>query len=110
MPFNIDPEQSVSIVAVFLFIDAALIGFPLLSALIGGGGAAPLGLVLLAGLIAAGVGILKGRQWAWYLAVGVVGLKLLFDLAGIVLLALIFDGLAMFLLVQPGLRSRFGVR
>jgi hypothetical protein len=110
MPFNIDPEQSVSIVAIFLFIDAALIGFPLLSSLIGGSALNPLGVALIAGLIAAGVGLLKHRQWGWYVAVGVLGLKLLFDLAAIVLLALIFDGLAMFLLVQPGLRSRFGVR
>jgi len=110
MPFNIDPEQSVSIIAIFLFIDAALIGFPLLSSLFGGSSLPLLWVAVLAGLIAAGVGILKGRHWAWYLAVGVMGLKLLFDLSGLILLALVFDGLVMFLLVQPALRSRFGVR
>ena len=36
MAYDIDPDQSVSIVAIFLFIDAAFLGFPLLSAMIGG--------------------------------------------------------------------------
>ncbi len=109
MPYNIDPEQSVSIVAIFLFIDAALIGFPLLGALFSGAVIADLflGVALVAGMIAAGVNLLKGRRWAWYLAVALAGLHLLLFFG---LLALIFDGLLIFLLVQPGLRSRFGVR
>jgi len=67
MAYDIDPDQSVSIVAIFLFIDAAFLGFPLLANMINGG-APPIELVLLvAGLIAAGVGLLQGRQWGWYL-------------------------------------------
>ena len=31
MAYDIDPDQSTSIVAIFLFIDAAFLGFPLLS-------------------------------------------------------------------------------
>jgi hypothetical protein len=36
MAYNIDPDQSVSIVAIFLFIDAAFLGFPLLSSMMNG--------------------------------------------------------------------------
>ena len=36
MAYDIDPDQSVSIVAIFLFIDAAFLGFPLLSFMING--------------------------------------------------------------------------
>ena len=38
MAYDIDPDQSVSIVAIFLFIDAAFLGFPLLSSMINGSG------------------------------------------------------------------------
>ena len=107
--FNIDPEQAIPIVAVFLFIDAAWIGFPLLSALINGVVFANLllGALLVAGLITGGVGLLKGRSWAWYLALAVAVLHLLlaFDL-----LKLVFDGLVIFLLAQASVCSRFGVR
>ena len=81
MAYDIDPDQSVSIVAIFLFIDAAFLGFPLLSNMISGTGF-PVPLLLVAGLIAAGVGLLQGRRWGWYLAMVVVGLTVILDLLG----------------------------
>ena len=37
-------------------------------------------MLLVAGLIAAGVGLLQGRRWGWYLAIVVVGLTVILDL------------------------------
>jgi hypothetical protein len=110
MAYDIDPDQSVSIVAIFLFIDAAFLGFPLLSSMMNGSGL-PLVLVLLvAGLIAAGVGLLQGRQWGWYLALVVIGLSALRDLLFANLLGLLIDALIIFLLTRPATRAKFGVR
>ncbi len=110
MAYDIDPDQSVSIVAIFLFIDAAFLGFPLVSSMMNGLGF-PLVLVLLvAGLIAAGVGLLQGRRWGWYLAMVVVGLSALRDLLGANLLGLLIDALIIFLLTRPATRAKFGVR
>ena len=80
MAYDIDPDQSTSIVAIFLFIDAAFLGFPVLSTMLNGGAFPVVALVLVAGLIAAGVGLLQGRRWGWYLAMVVVGLSTLRDL------------------------------
>jgi hypothetical protein len=111
MAYDIDPDQSVSIVAIFLFIDAAFLGFPLLSNLIGGGTAFPVVPVLLvAGLIAAGVGLLQGRRWGWYLAMVVIGLSAVLDLLGGNLIGLLIDALIIFLLTRPSTRAKFGVR
>jgi hypothetical protein len=110
MAYDIDPDQSVSIVAIFLFIDAAFLGFPLVSSMMNGFGF-PLVLVLLvAGLIAAGVGLLQGRQWGWYLAMVVVGLTVLLDLLRGNLIGLLIDALIIFLLTRPSTRAKFGVR
>jgi hypothetical protein len=110
MAYDIDPDQSVSIVAIFLFIDAVFLGFPVLSSMMNGLGF-PLVLVLLvAGLIAAGVGLLQGRQWGWYLAMVVVGLSALRDLLRPNLLGLLIDVLIIFLLTRPATRAKFGVR
>ena len=110
MAYDIDPDQSVSIVAIFLFIDAAFLGFPLVSGMMNGLGF-PLVLVLLvAGLIAAGIGLLQGRQWGWYLAMVVVGLSALRDLLSANLLGLLIDALIIFLLTRPATRAKFGVR
>jgi len=110
MAYDIDPDQSVSIVAIFLFIDAAFLGFPLLSSMMNGFGF-PLVLVLLvAGLIAAGVGLLQGRRWGWYLAMVVVGLSVLRDLLSANLIGLLIDALIIFLLTRPATRAKFGVR
>jgi hypothetical protein len=110
MAYDIDPDQSVSIVAIFLFIDAAFLGFPLLSSMMNGLGF-PLVLVLLvAGLIAAGVGLLQGRRWGWYLAMVVIGLSTLRDLLTANLFGLLIDALIIFLLTRPATRAKFGVR
>jgi hypothetical protein len=110
MAYDIDPDQAVSIVAIFLFIDAAFVGFPLLSALVNGNGLLLIPLLLAAGLIAAGVGLLQGRQWGWYLALVVVGVSALLALVGGNLLGLLIDALIIFLLTRPATRSKFGVR
>ncbi|HSK37535.1 MAG TPA: hypothetical protein VLA80_12435 [Actinomycetota bacterium] len=110
MAYDIDPDQATSIVAIFLFIDAAFVGFPLLSNLVNGSGLLLIPLLLVIGLIAAGVGLLQGRRWAWYLAVVVVGLSALLALAGGNLLGLLIDLLVLFLLTRPATRAKFGVR
>jgi hypothetical protein len=108
--YDIDPEQSVSIVAIFLFLDAAFIGFPVLQAMVAGGTPSLFALALVAGLIAAGVGLLQGRQWAWWLAMVVIGLSALFDLLSFNIIGLLIDALVIFLLTRPATRARFGVR
>ena len=110
MAYDIDPDQSVSIVAIFLFIDAAFLGFPVLSTMLNGGAFPVVALLLVAGLIAAGVGLLQGRRWGWYLAMVVVGLSVLLDLLRGNLLALVIDALIIFLLTRPATRAKFGVR
>ena len=110
MAYDIDPDQSVSIVAIFLFIDAAFLGFPLLSTMINGGSLPILLVVVVAGLIAAGVGLLQGRQWGWYLAIVVVGLTVILDLLRGNLIGLLIDALIIFLLTRPATRAKFGVR
>ncbi|HEY4727052.1 MAG TPA: hypothetical protein VIJ32_02460, partial [Actinomycetes bacterium] len=103
-------DQSTSIVAIFLFIDAAFLGFPVLSTMLNGGAFPVVALVLVVGLIAAGVGLLQGRRWGWYLAMVVVGLSVLLDLLRGNLLALVIDALIIFLLTRPATRAKFGVR
>lgn len=110
MAYDIDPDQAVSIVAIFLFIDAAFVGFPLLSNMVNGSGLLVIPLVLVIGLIAAGVGLLQGRQWGWYLALVVVGVSALLALVGGNLLGLLIDALIIFLLTRPSTRAKFGVR
>ena len=110
MAYNIDPDQSVSIVAIFLFIDAAFLGFPLLSSMINGSGLPVLLVLVIAGLIAAGVGLLQGRRWGWYLAIVVVGLTVILDLLRGNLIGLLIDALIIFLLTRPATRAKFGVR
>jgi hypothetical protein len=110
MAYNIDPDQSVSIVAIFLFIDAAFLGFPLLSFVMNGGSPPLFVLLLVAGLIAAGVGLLQGRRWGWYLAIVVVVMAALRDLSIGNLIGLLIDALIIFLLTRPATRAKFGVR
>jgi hypothetical protein len=110
MAYDIDPDQSVTIVAIFLFIDAAFLGFPVLSAMLNGGAFPAVAVVLIAGLIAAGVGLLQGRRWGWYLAMVVVVLSVLLDLLRGNLLGILIDALIIFLLTRPATRAKFGVR
>jgi hypothetical protein len=108
--YDIDPEQSVSIVAIFLFIDAAFTGFPLLSSLVRGGAFPILGVVLVAALVAGGVGLLKRQRWGWYVSIAAIAFRVLLDLVSFSLLGLLIDALVIFLLTRPSLRARFGVR
>jgi hypothetical protein len=110
MAYDIDPDQSASIVAIFLFIDAAFLGFPVLSIMLNGGTFPVVGLLLVAGLIAAGVGLLQGRRWGWYLAMVMIVLSAVRDLLVGNLLGLLIDALVIFLLTRPGTRAKFGVR
>ena len=110
MAYDIDPDQATSIVAIFLFIDAAFVGFPLLSNLVDGSGLLVIPLLLVIGLIAAGVGLLQGRRWGWYLAMVVVGLTVILDLLRGNLIGLLIDALIIFLLTRPSTRAKFGVR
>ena len=108
--YDIDPEQSVSIVAILLFLIAAFTGFPLLESMVRGGALSLLGVALVAALIAGGVGLLKGQRWGWYVAMGAIGFRALLDLVALGLFGLLFDGLVIFLLTRSSLRARFGVR
>ena len=110
MAYDIDPDQSTSIVAIFLFIDAAFLGFPVLSTMLNGGAFPVVALLLVAGLIAAGVGLLQGRRWGWYLAMVMIGLSIVRDIYVVNLLALVIDALIIFLLTRPATRAKFGVR
>jgi hypothetical protein len=110
MAYDIDPDQSTSFVAIFLFIDAAVVVFPVLSTMLNGGAPPVVALALIAGLIAAGVGLLQGRRWGWYLAMVVVVLTVLLDLLRGNLLGLLIDALIIFLLTRPATRAKFGVR
>ena len=110
MAYDIDPDQSVSIVAILLFIDAAFLGFPVLSTMLNGGAFPVVGLALVAGLIAAGVGLLQGRRWGWYLAMVMIALSVVLDLLRGNLLGLVIDALIIFLLTRPAIRAKFGVR
>jgi hypothetical protein len=108
--FDIDPDQAISIVVILLFIDAAFIGFPLLSSLVQGAAPALFFIALVAGLIAGGIGLLKGQRWGWYVSMAAIGLDALWRLATLSLLALLIDALVIFLLTRSSLRARFGVR
>jgi hypothetical protein len=110
MAYDIDPDQSASIVAIFLFIDAAFLGFPVLSTMLNGGAFPVVALLLVAGLIAAGVGLLQGRRWGWYLAMVMIGLSVVLDIYRVNLLGLLIDALIIFLLTRPAIRAKFGVR
>ena len=108
--YAIDPQQSVSIVAILLFLNAAFIGLPELPGLVAGAAPSLFLLLLAAGMVAAGVGLLQGRQWAWWLAMVVIGFSALRDLTLFNLIGLLFDALVIFLLTRPSTRARFGVR
>ena len=114
---DIDPEQAVSIAAILLFLNAAFTALPALQAFTNvplAGPALFTSLVLAAGMVAAGVGLLQGRRWGWYLGVVVAGLLGVFDLLRIFslsgLISLFFDAVILWFLIQPRVRARFGVR
>ena len=118
-----DPDQAVSIVAILLFVDAAFDVPRLLTVLFQNASALldPIALLFVAWVaakVAAGVGLLKHRRWAWPLAVATAGLgivALLFALAGrsilpVGLFSILFYGLTLWLLFRPAVRERFGQR
>jgi hypothetical protein len=108
--YDVDPEQSVSIVAIFLFIDAAFTGFPLLNSIVHGGSPALLAIALVAALIAGGVGLLKGLRWGWFVAMGATCVLGLYDLVSLRIFGILIDALVIFLLTRPSLRAKFGIR
>ncbi|HZD37320.1 MAG TPA: hypothetical protein VE664_01640 [Actinomycetes bacterium] len=108
--YDIDPEQSVSIAAIFLFIDAAFIGFPLLNGIVHGASPSIIGIALVAALIAGGVGLLKNLRWGWFVSIGAIGLLALIHLASLRLFGILIDALVIFLLTRPSLRAKFGIR
>lgn len=70
-------------------------------------GARMVPLLMAAGMIGVGVGLLKWQRWAWPLALCLLVLDA--TLVGGILRLLIDVGL-LFLLVRPQVRSRFGMR
>jgi hypothetical protein len=119
-----DPDQAVSIAAIFLFIGAALQAPQLLRVLFTDAGTfgSPLFLLLfvipvIAALLG-GYGLLKGKRWGWPLAVAAGVLSIVQTLLlgtgsalGFLslLLSLLIDGFLLYLLFRPAVRARFGV-
>jgi hypothetical protein len=112
-----DPDQAVSWAAILMFVNAAFDGARLLFvvfddpralATIGG----LLLLLTVAGKVAGGVGLLKQQRWGWPVAVGAVGLSLLFALLTLPssIFAVLIDVLILYLLFRPAVRERFGQR
>jgi hypothetical protein len=105
----IDPERTVLLVAIVFFLKALgfAIGFvvTIVQALPLGARIVPS--LVAAGLVAAGVGLLRWQRWAWPLALCV----LLFD-ATLVreILRLLIDVGLLLLLVRPQVRYRFGIK
>jgi hypothetical protein len=119
-----DPDQAVSIAAIFLFIGAALQAPQLLRVLFTDASAfgEPLVLLLLVlpviTAVAGGFGLLKGKRWGWPVALAAAVLSIVQTLlfaggsalgALSLLLSLLIDGFLIYLLFRPSVRARFGV-
>jgi hypothetical protein len=102
-------DRLVKIVVVVFFLKAAGVLLLLASATFRetSGRGLPVAVLLLAGLVAAAAGLLKGWRLAWPLALGVLVVDAV--LIPDVLRWVIDFGLAV-LLVRPQVRARFGVR
>jgi hypothetical protein len=102
-------DRLVGIVVVVFFLKAAGVLLLLASATFRetSGRGLPVAVLLLAGLVAAAVGLLKRQRWAWPLALAVLVVDAV--LIPGVLRWLIDFGLAL-VLVRPQVRVRFGVR
>ena len=112
---DIDPEQAVSIAAIILLFGAAILGFrAVLGPLLNGIPPALLPLLLVLASAAGGVGLLRGERWGWPVALAAAALGALINLLALLalslgaLVGLFFDGLAIWLLTRPQVRSRFG--
>jgi hypothetical protein len=120
-----DPDQAVSIAAIFLFIGAALQAPQLLQILFTEASAFAEPLVLLLVVlpvvtaVAGGYGLLKGKRWGWPVALVAAVLSIVQTLllragggplgALSLLLGLLIDGFLIYLLFRPSVRARFGV-
>jgi uncharacterized membrane protein len=102
-------DRLVGIVVVVFFLKAAGVLLLLASATFRAtsGRGLPVAVLLLAGLVAAAVGLLKRQRWAWPLALAVLVVDAV--LVPGVLRWVIDFGLAL-VLVRPQVRVRFGVR
>jgi uncharacterized membrane protein HdeD (DUF308 family) len=109
-----DPDQAVSIVAILFFVGAAFLLLPLLAAL---GALNWVLLILLAvgvSQVAAGVGLLQTKRWAWPLGVAAGCLTAALGLVRFLgsplngLFDLLFAAIALYLLFRPAVRERFG--
>jgi uncharacterized membrane protein len=102
-------DRLVGIVVVVFFLKAAGVLLLLASATFRAtsGRGLPVAVLLLAGLVAAAVGLLKRQRWAWPLALAVLVVDAVL-IPGILRWVIDF-GLAL-VLVRPQVRVRFGVR
>jgi uncharacterized membrane protein len=102
-------DRLVGIVVVVFFLKAAGVLLLLASATFRAtsGRGLPVAVLLLAGLVAAAVGLLKRQRWAWPLALAVLVVDAV--LVPGVLRWVIDFGLAL-VLVRPQVRVRFGIR
>ena len=102
-------DRLVGIVVVVFFLKAAGVLLLLASATFRStsGRGLPVAILLLAGLVAAAVGLLKRQRWAWPLALAVLVVDAVL-IPGILRWVIDF-GLAL-VLVRPQVRVRFGVR
>jgi uncharacterized membrane protein len=102
-------DRLVGIVVVVFFLKAAGVLLLLASATFRStsGRGLPVAVLLLAGLVAAAVGLLKRQRWAWPLALAVLVVDAVL-IPGILRWVIDF-GLAL-VLVRPQVRVRFGVR
>jgi hypothetical protein len=102
-------DRLVGIVVVVFFLKAAGVLLLLASATFRStsGRGLPVAVLLLAGLVAAAVGLLRRQRWAWPLALAVLVVDAVL-IPGVLRWVIDF-GLAV-LLVRPQVRVRFGIR
>jgi hypothetical protein len=102
-------DRLVRIVVVVFFLKAAGVLLLLASATFRStsGGGVPVAVLLFVSLVAAAVGLLKGRRWAWPLGLAVLVVDAV--LVPGILRWLIDFGLAL-VLTRPQVRARFGIR
>jgi hypothetical protein len=102
-------DRLVGIVVVVFFLKAAGVALLLVSATFRStsGRGLPVAVLLLAGLVAAAVGLLRRQRWAWPLALAVLVVDAVL-IPGVLRWVIDF-GLAL-VLARPQVRVRFGVR
>lgn len=108
--FELEPDQSLSTVAILLFIQAALTVLGAVAGLFHLALPSAVTVVAIALPVLAGIGLLRGARWGWLLAILVVGLLTVLALVTVQLIGLLFDALMLFLLLQPAVREKFRTR